>query len=40
MQFSVVFFLLFFFSFVDHVIGKREMHRMEVRVLVMKGDIL
>ena len=36
----VFFFLLFFIFFVDHVIGKREMHRMKVRVLVMEGDIL
>ena len=41
MYFIVVFiFLLFFIYFVDHVIGKKEMHRMKARVLVMESDIL
>ena len=35
----VFFFLLFFISFVDHVI-ERKMHRMKLRVLVIEDDIL
>ena len=36
----VVLFFSFVFSFIDHVIGKRVILRMKVRVLVMEGDTL
>jgi len=32
--------LLYFSFLVDHVIGNRVVHKMKVRVLVMKGDTL